>query len=321
MINIGTGIDPRKMKRGAGSEPRRRQTPPAQKKRPRKGLTGPMNMIRNMKAHTTETEQPFYLLKMLAGSNKGMLDVHRFSAHTGLHKIKLDKYKRLEEIRELTNEYIRDPSVDSELREVAQKLADGWKYQQEESLESSGADDSRVHIAPPRSSDTTPIQKHPSLTGSLGEGSSLLRHAAALPPLAINPHHLAPPDDSTSPEVPPSPQLTQQLLPDPDTPARMSDGASQVDTLSENVISPAPASDRAAPSQTTSLSIHERAHDPLPQTPARPAHPTRSLNGTTPQGSLNISSSAPDTGPPMDISAKEISIGVGEQFSMGETSS
>jgi patatin-like phospholipase/acyl hydrolase len=128
LVNIGTGIDRLEVKQA--DENPRLQSLETRVKRRWQSLTGMPNMLRQMNSHTPNAQMPFYLLKATSRASGGMLDIHRFSADTGLHKIKLDKYRELKEIEKLTNEYIDRPDICNELIEVAEKLVQGWRAKQ-----------------------------------------------------------------------------------------------------------------------------------------------------------------------------------------------
>jgi hypothetical protein len=85
----------------------------------------------NSRIATSENaEMPFRALKAISWSSSSLLDVHRFTADTGIIDIRLDDYRKLEEIERLTNEYINRADVEKELIEVAKKLAQGWRAKQ-----------------------------------------------------------------------------------------------------------------------------------------------------------------------------------------------
>jgi hypothetical protein len=264
-------------------------------------------MLRQMKSHATNTQGPFYILKAISRASEGMVDVHRFTADTGLHKIKLDEYKKLGEIQKLTNEYIDRPEVVQELREVAEKLANGWKEQHSPNPAPMPTSDGEVvgnlvtdpHF--PRRQDTI-------LSG-------VRRHATNLLPDTADPfqdtsiQHVAPP---TAPDV--FIQPPERPSPNQPSPLTMPGSTSGSDVLADDTIDLGLASDRAEPLERTTLTIQERARDPLPDNlSSRSAHPTSSLNGTTPTSSPNRNLMR-ENGPYVDSSDKELAMGLGGQF-------
>jgi hypothetical protein len=309
MVNIGTGVDSRRVRQA--DEQRRPQSPQTHVKRHRQSLTGMANMLRQMKSHTTNAQAPFYILKAISRANEGMLDIHRFSADTGLHKIMLDEYRQLKEIEKLTNEYLDRPEIAQELVEVAKKLANGWKEQHSSDVAPLSIGDDEIVPAPvpkPQSSDLHGI--------SLPE----IHQQAATPPPDVS---IPLQDTSTQTISPPVADTTSlhSLIPPPDqhsshqrSPSTMPGSTLGADTLGEDVIDIGPASDRVEPSDTTPLSIQERAHDPLPDTLSpRSAHLTGSLDGTTPQGSPNRIFMREDS-LRADINNKELAMALGGQF-------
>lgn len=311
MVNIGTGIDSRRVRQP--DERGRPHSPRTQVRRHRQSLTGLANMLRQMKSYMTNTQGQFWILKAISRANEGMLDVHRFTADTGLHKIKLDEYRELRQIETLTNEYIDRPEIAQELMEVATKLVNGWKEQHSPpSVPIPIGDDEVVaksvtetHF--PRRQDTTL--------------SNIPQHAANLLPDASDPSQ----DISVQPTSPPtaggttSPDLLiqppEQPSPHQPSPSTIPGSTLGPDTLGdEDAIDIGPVSDRAEPSDTTPLTIQERAYDPLPDTLLPwSAHPTGSLNGTTPAGSPNRASMRED-GLYVDLNKKELGMGLGVQF-------
>ena len=300
IINIGTGVDRRRIKQS--DEQQRPQSSQTQIKRHRQSLTGVANLFRQMKYHTTNAQAPFYILKAISRANEGMLDVHRFTADTGLHKIKLDKYRELKEIERLTNEYVDRPDIDKELIEVAKKLALGWReHNTAKAVPLSVGDD---EVVPALSSNHT---------FSLRQGTLLphIYQQAATPPSA-SAAAITPPSSLVQP-----PNTSSSHQPSPSTIPGSTLGA---DTLGEDMIDIGPASDRVEPSDTTPLSIQERSNDPLPDDLSpRPAHPTKSLNGTTPESSPNRLFTR-EAGLSTDINNKEAGMALGGQFGEQESS-
>ena len=323
IVNIGTGVDCRRIKQS--DERQRPQSSQKQAKRHRQSLTGIANLLRQMKYHTTNAQAPFYILKAISRANEGTLDVHRFTADTGLHKIKLDKYRELKEIERLTNEYVDRPDVDEELMEVAKKLAQGWREQNTmEAVPMSVNDD---EIVP------TPIQRFPP---RLGSQLSYLRQSTTSPrgerspekesaelegqhPFPLAPTVPSPAADNTPSNSPVQPNNTSSSLHRP-SPSTMPGSTLGADTLGEDMIDIGPASDRVEPSDSRPLSIRERASEPLPDTLSpRSAHPTRSLNGTTPESSPSRLFTR-EAGLSTDINNKEVGMALGGQFAPQESS-
>jgi hypothetical protein len=319
MVNIGTGIDGRRVRQP--DERGRPHSPRTQVRRHRQSLTGMANMLRQLKSHTTNAQAQLYILKFISRVNEGMLDVHRFSADTGLHKIKLDEHRELRQIEKLTTEYIDRPEIAQELMEVATKLVNGWKEQH-------SPPSVPIPIGFPIS---FPIGDDEVVAKSVTETHFPRRQDTALSNISQQAAHLLPdasdpsPDTSIQPTSPPTagPPTSPDLLirpPEPASPHQPSPSTIPGSTLGpdtlgdEDAIDIGPASDRAEPSDTTPLTIQERAHDPLPESLLpRSAHLTGSLNGTTPAGSPNRTSTRED-GLYVDVNNKELGMGLGGQF-------
>lgn len=302
IVNIGTGVDLRRI-RPSDTEPRRQ--PPTRTNRHRSSPTGITNMVRQMKAHATDAQGPFYILKAISRASDGMLDIHRFSADTGLHKIKLDKYRELKDIEQLTNEYIDRPEIRRELIEVAEKLARGWKEQN--SPEDVPAPTPTLHSSL-RQNTPLPIVRQQAATPP-GDGSSSSQEASEIDLQHLNPLFSSvpsPPADIIQPRESSSHQPS---------PSTMRGSTLAPDTLGEDIIDIGSASDQVEPSDTTPLSLEKRTHDPLPaMTSPQPAHPTGSLSGTTPESSPHLSS-AQEVGPSLEMNnGKELSMAFGGQF-------
>ena len=62
----------------------------------------------------------------LVKAAKGDIDYKRFSADTGVCYIKMDKYKKLRLIEDLTLKYLEKPEVQEELERVGEKLANDY---------------------------------------------------------------------------------------------------------------------------------------------------------------------------------------------------
>lgn len=310
IVNIGTGIDSRRVRQSDGQG--RRHSPRTQVRRHRQSLTGIANMLRQMKSHTINAQAPFYILKAISRANEGMLDVHRFTADTGLHEIKLDEYRELKDIEKLTNEYIDRPEIARELMEVAEKLANGWREQNSPTPVPIPTSDGEAVPHPV----TDPHFTRPQ-DATL---SHIHQPAANLLPDASGPSQ----DTSIQPPSPPTARATspgsliqppEQLSPHQPSPSTMPGSTLGPDTLGEDAIDIGLAPDRAEPSDTTPLTIQERAHDPLPDTlPSRSAHPTVSLGGTTP-----AASSIRENSLYADLNDKELGMGLGGQFGHQES--
>lgn len=324
IVNIGTGVDRRRV--GQSEEPQRPQQPPTQVKRHRQSLTGMANMIRQMKAHTTNAQGPFYILKFISRVNEGMLDIHRFSADTGVHKIKLDKFRELKEIEKLTNEYINRPDVCKELVEVAKKLVHGWREQHSPETVLLSTGDNKF-VPAPVSVSHFPNGHVVALPVMDQQAAAALPDAPTLPQDTTE-IRAKPPTPSAQPVPPSTPETTAPhslrqppLQPSSHQPSPSTRPGSTIgpDMLGEDVIDLAALSNRVEPSDTTPLSIQERANEPLPdRLSPRSAHPTGSLNGTTPQGSPNRLTMRED-GLHVDINNKELGMALGGQFGPQES--
>ena len=326
IINIGTGVDRRRLKQP--DEQERPQSSQKQAKRKRQSLTGIANLLRQMKYQTTNAQGPFYILKAISRATEGVVDIHRFTADTGLHKIKLDKYRELEEIERLTSEYVDRPDVDEELIEVAKKLAQGWKEQNTPEVVPMSVGEDEILPAPIRAH-AIPLQR----VILLDDLDQIVANPAGGLPPDRDPVELReqPPRPSTTVmpapaiDITPSSSLVQPTntssLHRP-SPSTMPGSTLGPDTLGEDVIDIGPASDGVEPSDTAPpLSIQERASDPLPETlPLQSAHPTRSLNGTTPECSPNRLFAREVGRPSTDINNKEVGMGLGGQFAAQEAS-
>jgi hypothetical protein len=305
IINIGTGVDHRRIRKSEEQCPRSSQK---QVKRHRQSLTGITNMLRQMKSHATNAQAPFYILKAISHTNEDMLDVHRFTADTGLHKIKLDKYRELNEIKRLTTEYIDRPDVDEELIVVARKLAHGWTEQNAPGSVAPSVHDNEILPAPASFSlDSLPsnlliLNTSQQATTPPFDISTPRKESAGLRGQYLG--QTAP--ISTTSSRQPSPLTTPE-------------STLAFDTLGEDGLDIGPTSDRAEPSEPTPSEM-EGARNPLPDTiPPRSAHPTDSLNGTTPGSSPNrFPREAREVGPLIDIDNKGADIALGSQFAPQE---
>jgi hypothetical protein len=122
-INIGTGSAPEKPMDDA-SLPRRLGH------RARNRLISAPNLFRAVKQSIVDTERAYYHLKITARNNS-KLELYRFSSQNDVHKVKLDAYKKLDEIERLTGEYLAEPGVQDELDKVARVLADDFKMRKQ----------------------------------------------------------------------------------------------------------------------------------------------------------------------------------------------
>jgi hypothetical protein len=316
MINIGTGIDSRRVRQS--DEQGRPHSPRTQARRHRQSLTGIANMLRQMKLHTINAQAPFFILKAISRANEGMLDVHRFTADTGLHNIKLDEYRELKEIEKLTNEYIDRLEIARELMEVAKKLANGWREQNSPTPVPipTGDGEAVPHpIADPyftRRQDTILSHIHQPAADLLPNASGPSQDTSIQPPSpptagATSPGSLIQPPEQPSPYQP--------------SPSTMPGSTLGPDTLGDDAIDIGLASDQAEPSDTTPLTIQERVHEPLPDILLpRSAPPTVSLNGTTPAASPNRTPMREDS-LYADLNDKGLGMGLGSQFGHQESMS
>jgi hypothetical protein len=305
IINIGTGVDRRRIRKSDEQRPRSLQK---QVKRHRQSLTGIANMLRQMKSHATNAQAPFYVLKAISRANEGMLDVHRFSADTGLHKIKLDKYRELKEIERLTTEYIDRPDINRELILVAEKLAQGWTEQNTPGSVPLSVQDDEI-LPTLASSLIDHLRQDPPIPNTRQQATTLPCDVSAPSGenAGLREQHLEPAAAiSTASSRQPSPSTMPGSTLGPDT-------------LGEDGLDIGLASDCAEPSETTPLSEREGASNP-DTTPPR-AHTTGSLDGTTPGSSPNrFPRGAREVGPPIDIDNKGADIAFGSQFAPQETS-
>lgn len=127
-VNLGTGTDPETLENesSSASESERDPLPTRMKYRARRGLTGFVNLIREMKADIVDTENAFSLLEVVAHTNPD-LEVFRFSSCNDVFKIKLDAYKELTRIESLTREYLSGTEIQRNLTIVAEALAKDYK--------------------------------------------------------------------------------------------------------------------------------------------------------------------------------------------------
>ncbi|MCJ1360128.1 MAG: hypothetical protein MMC33_010131 [Icmadophila ericetorum] len=65
-------------------------------------------------------------MALLAPETDGRIKFERFSADNGVCFIKLYKYRKIDEIRRLTTEYLKKPKIQEEMVRVAGEIADEW---------------------------------------------------------------------------------------------------------------------------------------------------------------------------------------------------
>lgn len=101
-VNIGTGTAPDiKSKRIRVKKKIQTYLP--------RSLQQAIETLVTIKKLTVDSENASSAMQALALSDSAIpLRYNRFSADTGVHEIKLDKYKKLDDIREKTRTYIRD---------------------------------------------------------------------------------------------------------------------------------------------------------------------------------------------------------------------
>lgn len=144
VINIGTGTDPCRVDDSddeddapvsqTTSEDESLSTPRRLGWWARNQLTNVFNLIRGMKKEVCDAEEAFYRLRVQARNNP-KLEIHRFSSRNDVYRIKLDAWRDLPELRNLTQEYLRDPKISGRLERVAKALADDLKARREELAE------------------------------------------------------------------------------------------------------------------------------------------------------------------------------------------
>jgi hypothetical protein len=84
-----------------------------------------MHTIRDLEKIATDSESTGVSMRLISNMNRSTLDFHRFSATNGVHAIALDDYKTIDnkELERLTKEYLAEPQVETQLRDVARSLA------------------------------------------------------------------------------------------------------------------------------------------------------------------------------------------------------
>ena len=99
--------------------------------RPRlpKSLRQSLDTLVTIKTLATESENAAALMHALARSDSAIpLRYDRFSANTGVHEIKIDKYRKLSDIRRMTEEFIHSISQsDTPFDLCAKALADDYR--------------------------------------------------------------------------------------------------------------------------------------------------------------------------------------------------
>ncbi|MCJ1245853.1 hypothetical protein MMC30_003057 [Trapelia coarctata] len=113
-VNIGTGTKP-----------------PGMQDRQRDRFASLLpSMIRTMLvlSHTlkqiaVETEKTAEMMRLLATSSHGDIEYERFSAGHGVCFVKLDRYKKLQKIRDYTLAYLQEQSTQDSLQKVATEIA------------------------------------------------------------------------------------------------------------------------------------------------------------------------------------------------------
>ena len=141
-VNIGTGTS---------------NDQPLQYKRGWKDLLLPrylqnvMHTIRDLEKIATDSERTGKFMHEMSKMNKSKLDFYRFSATNGVHAIALDDYQMIDnkELERLTKEYLDDPKVEDELRNLASSLAEDYA---EKTRSQTAASEMELHHAPEASS-------------------------------------------------------------------------------------------------------------------------------------------------------------------------
>lgn len=134
--------------------------------------------ISDLEKIATDSERTAHMMRTLSNVDKSKLDYHRFSATNGVHGIRLDDYRAIDNkvLEQKTKEYLEDPNVEAEMRSLAKLLAEDY----EEKFRLRGP---RLEMEDP------PLSPRPSsirriVTGQQPEVLDLLSPGAGVPSMA-----------------------------------------------------------------------------------------------------------------------------------------
>ena len=135
---------------------------------------------------------------------KGDIKYIRFSAGNGVCWIKLDKYREISKIEELTQEYIRDPKTQNDLAKVALKIAKD--YYTRHLAKASQSATSQTHAGPSHGLQVPHTAGAPTLTPSSAastsrhSGSSVNQDRTGSPPSVSTGDQVEPENDNHPPQ-------------------------------------------------------------------------------------------------------------------------
>lgn len=116
-VNIGTGD-------------KSKDLPPRQRDQLANLVPGFIRMTlflkRTLTEFTVSSGQTAYNMETLVQVAKGDIDYKRFSADTGVCYIKMDKYKKLRLIEDLTSKYLKNPEIQKKLESLGEKIASDY---------------------------------------------------------------------------------------------------------------------------------------------------------------------------------------------------
>lgn len=163
VINIGTGSEPEGYKRKKGWTDAL----------PTSILRGFVHTIKGLAKLATESDAVGYDMKLIQSSGAKALNFSRFSANIGeLHNIHLYEYQRQSDIIKLTEQYLGSSEVQSDLSNVAARLANSYRARNPEmfrtghdtvphTISQAGAD---IPNAPRRTSAAEPSERNEDIT-------------------------------------------------------------------------------------------------------------------------------------------------------------
>jgi hypothetical protein len=137
---------------------------------------------------------------------KGDIKYIRFSAGNGVCWIKLDKYREISKIEELTQEYIRDPKTQNDLANVALEIAKD--YYTRHLAKASQSATSQTHAGPSHGLQVPHTAGAPTLTltsaasTSRHSGSSVNQDGTGSPPSVSTGDQVEPENDNHPPPQP-----------------------------------------------------------------------------------------------------------------------
>jgi hypothetical protein len=108
---------------------------------------------------------------------KGEIKYIRFSAGNGVCWIKLDKYREIEKIEKLTQEYIRDPKTQKSLATVASEIASD--YHMRHLADASQSATSQIHAGPSHELQVPTLHNHMLATHTPTSAASTSRHSGS----------------------------------------------------------------------------------------------------------------------------------------------